>query len=30
VRGISNAQPTIDRLHLQFIDRQAPDRMLRQ
>jgi len=30
VRGISNAQPSIDRLHLQFIDRQAPDRMLRQ
>jgi hypothetical protein len=30
VRGISSAQPSIDRLHLQFIDRQAPDRMLRQ
>jgi len=30
VRGISNAQRSIDRLHLQFIDRQAPDRMLRQ
>jgi hypothetical protein len=29
VRGISRAQPTIDRLHLQFLDRQAPDRMLR-
>jgi hypothetical protein len=30
VRGISRAQPTIDRLHLRFLDRQAPDRMLRQ
>ncbi len=30
VRGISKAQPTIERLHLQFIDRQAPDRLLRQ
>jgi hypothetical protein len=30
VRGISRAQPTIDRLHLSFLDRQAPDRMLRQ
>jgi hypothetical protein len=30
VRGITRAQPTIDRLHLRFIDRQAPDRMLRQ
>ncbi len=30
VRGISRAQPTIDRLHLRFVDRQAPDRMLRQ
>lgn len=29
VRGISKAQPTIDRLHLQFLDRQAPDRLLR-
>jgi hypothetical protein len=29
VRSISRAQPTIDRLHLQFLDRQAPDRMLR-
>jgi hypothetical protein len=29
VRGISRSQPTIDRLHLQFLDRQAPDRMLR-
>ena len=25
----SQAQPTIERLHLQFIDRQAPDRLLR-
>ena len=30
VRGVSRAQPTIERLHLQFIDRQAPDRLLRQ
>jgi hypothetical protein len=30
VRGISKAQPTIDRLHLQFLDRQAPDRLIRQ
>lgn len=30
VRGISKAQPTIERLHLLFIDRQAPDRLLRQ
>ncbi|HEY7922983.1 MAG TPA: PilZ domain-containing protein [Vicinamibacteria bacterium] len=30
VRGVSKAQPTIERLHLQFIDRQAPDRLLRQ
>jgi hypothetical protein len=30
VRGVSQAQPTIERLHLQFIDRQAPDRLLRQ
>jgi hypothetical protein len=30
VRGISRAQPTIERLHLHFIDRQAPDRLLRQ
>ena len=30
VRGISHAQPTIERLHLRFIDRQAPERLLRQ
>jgi hypothetical protein len=30
VRGISRAQPTIERLHLRFIDRQAPERLLRQ
>ncbi len=30
VRGISRAQPTIERLHLHFIDRQAPERLLRQ
>jgi hypothetical protein len=29
VRGISRVQPTIDRLHLRFLDRQAPDRMLK-
>jgi hypothetical protein len=30
VRGVSKVQPTIDRLHLHFLDRQAPDRLLRQ
>jgi hypothetical protein len=30
VRGISRAQPTIERLHLRFLDRQAPERLLRQ
>ncbi len=30
VRGISRSQPTIERLHLRFLDRQAPDRLLRQ
>ncbi len=30
VRAITRAQPTTERLHLQFIDRQAPDRLLRQ
>jgi hypothetical protein len=30
VRGITRAQPTVDRLHLRFLDRQAPDRLLRQ
>lgn len=30
VRAITRAQPTIERLHLRFLDRQAPDRMLRQ
>jgi hypothetical protein len=30
VRGISRVQRTIDRLHLQFLDRHAPDRLLRQ
>jgi hypothetical protein len=28
VRGISQVQTAIDRLHLRFIDRQAPDRLL--
>ena len=27
---VTRVQPTFDRLHLRFIDRQAPDRMLRQ
>jgi hypothetical protein len=30
VRGITKIQPTVDRLHLRFLDRQAPDRLLRQ
>jgi hypothetical protein len=30
VRNITRAQPTIERLHLRFLDRQPPDRMLRQ
>ena len=30
VRGISRAQPSIERLHLRFLDRQAPDRIVRQ
>jgi hypothetical protein len=30
VRGISRVQTAIDRLHLRFVDRQAPDRLLRQ
>jgi len=30
VQGITKVQPTIERLHLQFLDRQAPDRMLKQ
>jgi hypothetical protein len=30
VRGVTRVQPTIERLHLQFLDRQAPDRMLQQ
>ncbi len=29
VRGITKVQPTVDRLHLRFLDRQAPDRLLR-
>jgi hypothetical protein len=29
VRGITNVQPTVDRLHLHFLDRQAPDRLLK-
>ena len=29
VRGITKMQPTVDRLHLRFLDRQAPDRLLR-
>jgi hypothetical protein len=30
VRGITRIQPTVDRLHLRFLDRQAPERLLRQ
>ena len=30
VRAVTRSQPTIERLHLQFLDRQAPDRLLRQ
>ena len=30
VRGVTQARPTIERLHLRFIDRQAPERLLRQ
>ncbi len=30
VRGITKVQPTVDRLHLRFLDRQAPQRLLRQ
>ena len=30
VRGITKVQPNVDRLHLHFLDRQAPDRLLKQ
>jgi len=30
VRAVTRVQPTIDRLHLQVLDRQIPDRLLRQ
>jgi PilZ domain len=30
VRAITHAQPSIERLHLRFLDREAPDRLLRQ
>jgi hypothetical protein len=30
VRGITKVQPTVDRLHLRFLDRRAPERLLRQ
>jgi hypothetical protein len=30
VRAITKILPTVDRLHLRFLDRQAPDRLLRQ
>jgi len=30
VRGITRVQPTVDRLHLRFLDRQTPERLLRQ
>ena len=29
VRGVTKMQPTVDRLHLRFLDRQAPERLLR-
>jgi hypothetical protein len=29
VRNITKVQPTVDRLHLQFLDRHAPDRLLK-
>jgi hypothetical protein len=30
VRGTTRVQPTVDRLHLRFLDRLTPDRLLRQ
>jgi hypothetical protein len=30
VRAITRSQPSIERLHLRFLDREAPDRLLRQ
>jgi PilZ domain len=30
VRAITKVQPTVDRLHLRFLDREAPERLLRQ
>lgn len=30
VRAVTRVQPTIERLHLKFLDRQAPERLLRQ
>jgi hypothetical protein len=30
VRGITRVQPGTDRLHLRFVDREAPERLLRQ
>lgn len=30
VRGVTRVQPTVERLHLKFLDRQAPERLLRQ
>jgi hypothetical protein len=29
VRGVTKVQPTVDRLHLRFLDRHAPERLLR-
>ena len=29
IRAVTKVQPTVDRLHLHFLDRQAPDRLLR-
>jgi hypothetical protein len=30
IRGITQSQTVAERLHLQFLDRKAPDRLLRQ
>lgn len=30
IRGVTQTQPSITRLHLKFLDREAPDRLLRQ
>ena len=30
IRGVTQVQPATDRLHLEFMDRHAPERLLRQ